>query len=124
MALGKAVKIDGTDRGPIEVRLEPTASATGRLLDGAGRPCDGVEVRAWRVVNEPTRGSQQEFSPPIQATTDADGRFRIVGIVPGVAQKLWVKGLGASPPAFILEGWTPKPGEVKDIGEIRPGGVE
>ena len=45
--LGKAVKIDGTDRCPIEVRLEPTASATGRLLDGAGRPCDGVEVRAW-----------------------------------------------------------------------------
>ena len=29
----------------------------------------------------------------------------------------------ASPPAFILEGWTPKPGEVKDIGEIRPGGT-
>ena len=35
--LGKAVQVDGNDRGPIEVRLEPTAAVTGRLLDEAGQ---------------------------------------------------------------------------------------
>jgi RNA polymerase sigma factor (sigma-70 family) len=118
--LGKTVRVNPRDSGPLEVRLEPTASVTGRLLDAMGRPCEGIGVRVLRLIDEPTRGAQLEFIPPIQATTDADGRFRIDGIVPGAVQELQAVGFQAGPGGFLLEDWTPKPGEVKDLGEIRP----
>jgi RNA polymerase sigma factor (sigma-70 family) len=114
--LGKTVRVDGKETGRLEVRLEPTATATGRLLDKAGQPVDHAELRVWRLIEEPTRGAHQELSPPIAGTTDSEGRFRIVGIVPVAVQKI---GLKVDGEAFILERWTPKPGEVKDLGEIR-----
>ena len=36
--LGKTLRIDGSDPGPIDVRLEPLGSLTGRLVDAAGKP--------------------------------------------------------------------------------------
>jgi RNA polymerase sigma factor (sigma-70 family) len=118
--LGQTVHVDGRETGPIEVRLEPTASVAGRLLDKAGRPLDGIELHIFREVREPTRGAHGDFSPTIKATTDSEGRFRIDGIVPGAVQKVRVVGLKGQAEVFILEDWTPKPGEVKDLGEIRP----
>jgi hypothetical protein len=117
--LGKTVRVDATETGPIEIRLEPTASVTGRLLDGSGQPRDGVEVRVLRVIKEPTRGAVLAFSPPIGATTDGAGRFRIDGIVPGAAQRIQVIGPKGEEGTVVVEDWTPKSGEVKDLGEIR-----
>jgi RNA polymerase sigma factor (sigma-70 family) len=118
--LGQTVHVDGRETGPIEVRLEPTASVTGRLLDQAGRPLDGIELHIYREIREPTRGAHGDFSPPIQATTDSEGRFRIDGIVPGAVQKVRAVGLKDGAGGFIIEDWTPRSGEVKDLGEIRP----
>jgi RNA polymerase sigma factor (sigma-70 family) len=120
--LGNAVQVDGNDRGPIEVRLEPTAALTGRLIDKGGKPVEGLVLRMFRLIEEPIRGAQQEFTPPIQATSDRDGRFRIDGIIPGVEQKLSARGFQGEAEGFILVDWTPKPGEVKDLGEVRPNG--
>jgi RNA polymerase sigma factor (sigma-70 family) len=117
--LGKTLRVDVKEKGPLEVRLEPTASARGRLLDGSGLPRDGVELRVMRLIKEPTRGAHLDFSPPIGATTDQDGRFQIDGVVPGAVQKIRAIGLKGGSEVFILEDWTPKPGEVKDLGEIR-----
>jgi hypothetical protein len=118
--LGKTRLVDVNQTGPLEVRLEPTASWTGRLLDASGRPCEGIEVQVLRLIREPTRGAQPPFSPPIRATTGPDGRFRIDGIVPGTVQKIQAVGFKGECNGFILEDWTPKPGEVRDLGEIRP----
>ena len=85
-----------------------------------GSPPMGSSLRMFRLIDEPTRGAQQEFTPPIQATSDQDGRFRIDGIVPGVKQKLSARGFQGEAEGFILEDWTPRPGEVKDLGEVRP----
>ncbi len=118
--LGKAVQVDVGDKGPLQVRLEPTATVTGRLRDKAGQPVEGLVLRMFRLIDEPTRGSQREFDPPLQATTDRDGRFRIDGIVPGLNQKVSARGFQGNFEGFILVDWTPKPGEVKDLGEVRP----
>ena len=120
--LGKAVQVGPKDRGPIEARLEPTATITGRLLDDAKQPLAGVDVRVWRQIDEPSRGAHQELDPPVQATTDQAGRFRIDGIVPGLTQKIRAKGLKSGPSGFIVEDWTTKSGEVKALGEVRPKG--
>jgi hypothetical protein len=117
--LGQTIRVDAKEAGPLEVRLQPAATVLGRLLDGSGQPREGVEVRVMRQIEEPTRIWHVDFSPPIQTKTDGDGRFRIDTIVPGTAQKIRVLGLKGSSEVFILQDWTPKPGEVKDLGEIR-----
>jgi hypothetical protein len=119
--LGKAVRIDLGDRGPLEVRLEPLAAVTGRLVDEAGQPLEGVELQLLRQIHEPLRGAQPEFSPPLGATTDRDGRFRLEGIVPGVTHNLQANGIRAGSVDFLLEDWTPRGGEVKDLGQVAPG---
>jgi len=116
--LGKAVRVDVGDRGPLEVRLEALAAVGGRLVDEAARPREGVEIRLLRLVSEPLRGAQPEFSPPIQTTTDPDGRFRLNGIVPGGTYRLWAPNIKPGGRNFILEDWTPKAGELKDLGEV------
>jgi protocatechuate 3,4-dioxygenase beta subunit len=116
--LGKTVRVEATETGPLEVRLEPAASITGRLLDDAGRPRDGIEIRVVRVFHDRTRSARADFDPPIRATTDVEGRFRIDGIVPGTVQKIRA-GLRNNPEVFLIDDWTPEPGEVKDLGEVR-----
>jgi RNA polymerase sigma factor (sigma-70 family) len=120
--LGKAWRVVGKEQGPLQVRLEPTASVTGRLLEAPGRPREGALVRVWRDSHEPTRRIRQPFEPPIQATSGPDGRFRIDGIVPGEVQTLQAIGWIDQAEVPILEDWTPKPGELKDLGEILRGG--
>jgi RNA polymerase sigma factor (sigma-70 family) len=120
--LGKTVQVDVRETGPLEVRLEPTASAKGRLLDGSGQPREGVEVRVMRLIKEPTRGAHLDFSPRIKATTDRDGRFQIDGIVAGTTQKIRAVVPESGAQVFILEDWTPRSGEVKDLGDVKAKG--
>jgi hypothetical protein len=114
--LGKTIRIDGSDPGPIDVRLEPMASLTGRLVDGAGKSLKATELRLLRIVNEPYVGANGEFTPPLQATADGDGRFRIDGIIPGTAY--WLQTSQGS--YFNRDFWTPRAGEAKDLGNITP----
>ncbi len=114
--IGAALKVDGTDPGPIRVCLEPLASLTGRLLDESGQPRKGVKMRLLRVVEEPFVGANGELTPPLQATTDGDGRFRIDGIIPGTAY--WLQTSEGR--FFNQDFWTPKPAETKNLGDITP----
>jgi hypothetical protein len=101
------------------VTLEPTASATGRLLDASGQPLAGIEVRVERLVDEPTRGAQLEFGPSIHAVTANDGTFRIEGLVAGTAQNLRASGFDGGDNGDILHGWPPASGEIRDLGTIQ-----
>jgi RNA polymerase sigma factor (sigma-70 family) len=113
--LGKTLRIDGSDRNPIDVRLEPLGSLAGRLVDAAGKPQSGVTLRLLRIVEEPFVGASGEFSPPLRATTGKDGRFRIDGIIAGTAY--WLQ---TSEGHVIDRFFTATAGEVKDIGDITP----
>jgi hypothetical protein len=120
--LGKTLQVGSQDREPINVRLEPTATITGRLFDDLKQPLAGVEVRVSPQFDGAIRGFDRELDPPMHAKTDQAGHFRIDGLVPGLTHKIWATGFKSGPSGVILEGWTPKTGEVKDLGEVRPNG--
>ena len=42
--LGKLLLVRGDEKGPLEVRLEPLGTATGRLVDSKGNPAAGIVV--------------------------------------------------------------------------------
>ena len=71
--LGKTLRIDGSDPGPIKVQLEPMASLAGRLLDESGKPSKGAELRLLRIVDEPLVVRQRRIHTAV-ASDNRQGR--------------------------------------------------
>jgi hypothetical protein len=67
-------------------------------------------------VQEPFVGANGEFSPPLRGTTDQDGRFSIDGIIPGTAY--WLQTSEGQ--FFNRDFWTPRAGETRDLGDVKP----
>jgi protocatechuate 3,4-dioxygenase beta subunit len=78
------VTLRGDEAGPVTVRLEAPGSITGRVVDGEGRPVPGLRVTVHYREDAP-RALADTFRPkddPVK--TDADGRFRLDGLFPGL----------------------------------------
>jgi RNA polymerase sigma factor (sigma-70 family) len=76
--LSAETTVRGDSAEPTIVRMRPTSSVTGRLLDAAGRPVTGASSSVWYDLEDP---------PPIPlprdaVQTDTEGRFRVRGIFP------------------------------------------
>ncbi len=102
---------DGT---PIEVHLGPPGSVKGRLVDDEGRPLSDVRLQ----LVSPT------LLPEVATSAaDADGRFLIVGLIPGIESGVAV---GKKPrPGYRLDNGgilehirLKRPGEVRDLGDV------
>jgi hypothetical protein len=130
--LGKAQTVRGDEGGGFMVRLQPLSSLTGRILDADGRPCVGAQVemslsgKGDNGARLPvqffiTRGT---WAAKLEAkgTTDADGRFRLAGLLPGLKytlrasegesddpERMIVQRDGISPPAAGLN---------EDLGDL------
>jgi hypothetical protein len=68
---------------PVTVRLQPGAVLTGRLLDEDGKPLAGIAVRIGYQANGVFWLIKEVFGDN-SVKTDADGRFRVEGIFPGL----------------------------------------
>ena len=129
--LTKAVELQGSEPSPLTVRLEPAGTITGRLVDAEGQPWAGVAVTAhlsmspaelWTLPYEALGrtglfgGGKNELFTRGTAT-DADGRFRIAGLLPGLKYELHaqIRGIGkkpdAKPPFAIPRGLTVEAGQ-------------
>ena len=111
--LGGILNLTGQPKEPPTVRLAPLGVVTGRLLDEDGEPLVGAPVRldGARLVDPTFRVWAETLR------TDAQGRFRIEGLVPGKLYGVLVqqRSFGRRVfPAFRL-----KPGEAKNLGETR-----
>jgi protocatechuate 3,4-dioxygenase beta subunit len=137
--LARLVKLRGDEKEPLAVRLEPPGTLTGRVLDANGRPWAGLKVSAaydiagieearvaakdyhdlpWELLYEyPTWGPMLNK----EATTDADGRFRLNGLVPGLTYDVAAKaGEGQGVPVVVTrERLGVEAGQAKDLGELR-----
>ena len=93
-------------RANLDVQMRPSGSARGRLIDFEGRPVSGIGVMAW-FEGRPVPGGTQNVS-------DADGRFEINGMPPGLAViAAEVRGGQAGPTRVYYPG-------VLDANEAQP----
>ena len=95
------------------MKLQPWGTVVGRVVDEEGKPRTDVEIfSTTRERHDPEAGDLQ-----VKPTVDAEGRFRIEGLVPGVKYD----ALGNAPNKAtgpILKGVQVGPDEVKDLGDI------
>jgi RNA polymerase sigma factor (sigma-70 family) len=111
---------------PVRVRLHPAGTVTGRLVDEKGLPLVGVRLRSHafdfidvRLPNEPERdGPIWPGSETI--TSDAEGRFRLVGFFPDEESMIGLELPGGRPYLYnkAIYGFKLGPGEVRDLGTV------
>jgi RNA polymerase sigma factor (sigma-70 family) len=105
--LAGVLQVRGDDRGPLTAKLEPCGAVTGRLVTADGKPRAGVllHVPGWLLSTD-------------NLQTDRDGRFRVEGLVPGVAYTLEIIQNG-NPVGQVFTGLTLKAGETRDLGNVK-----
>jgi hypothetical protein len=112
--------LQGDEKGPLTVRLQPWGAATGRLVGADGRPV--TDARILLVCPSlPPPGLQPLAGV---ARTDAEGRFRVEGLSPGLKYDLQVRRGDAKSEVILSAGDAAKgvsaaSGEVKDLGDVR-----
>lgn len=77
------------DVGPVEVRLEPGATVTGRVLDPVGAPTPGVRVRARYWYED---GERERWVFRGWATSGRGGRFEVTGLPAGKTELQALQG--------------------------------
>jgi hypothetical protein len=117
---------------PLELKLVPAGAITGRIVDEDGQPL--AEARLHLKMYEPNRRMNLPHGPrtfwPCNETftTDAMGRFRAEGFVPGVATDISVADPNAQASfAYLptldtggaLRNLAVPPGQVRDIGDVK-----
>ena len=103
LAPKRVERLDGTK--PAVVRLEPGASITGVVLDGATRaPAAGANVWAWVRAGLGAERWEPE-SGRVSTTCDARGRFKLEGLAAGtVSVTATAPGLGRATRQSVLVG--------------------
>ena len=111
--LAGSLVLKGDKTGDLTVKLQPWGTIVGRVVDDEGKPRTDVEFFSTiRERPDPERGDLEN-----KPTVDAQGRFRIEGLVPGVKYDAFGHPSGkASGP--LLKGVQVGPGEVKDLGDL------
>jgi RNA polymerase sigma factor (sigma-70 family) len=117
-----SVYLKGDETGPLTMTLQPYGTITGRIVDEEGRPRAGVGIMS-AGGSMPERPAEQAILPGGSVgggiRLGRDGRFRIEGLVPGLKY-----GAGASHDSTYLgelfHDLTVTPGEVKNLGDIKP----
>jgi RNA polymerase sigma factor (sigma-70 family) len=137
--LAKVLRLGGDEKGPLVVKLEPLGAVAGRVLGGDGGPA------AERVV---TPGPNNHFAYykeypidllhnnqhqihrtgrlvlwlPDRVETDAAGKFKIDGLIPGLKYHIQVSdrplGQGVTSSHFVDV--SVEPGKAKDLGDLKP----
>ena len=118
----------GDGDAPYTVRMQPWAAVTGRVVDEQGRPLPVQDLRLAPLSRTSlAAGAAREFAahddpeagifPTV--STDAQGRFRVERLVPGLSYSADIYlGVGRrGGPAF--EDLKLAPGEVRDLGDLR-----
>jgi RNA polymerase sigma factor (sigma-70 family) len=113
---------------PLEVRLGPPGSVKGRLVDEDGLPLAGatLSVMSFELngLDNLPPGHHALWPDDETFTADADGRFEVVGLKPGVKCFIGVQ-LKTRPNVRLDTGQVfrnivlERLGEVRDVGEVK-----
>jgi RNA polymerase sigma factor (sigma-70 family) len=108
--LAGAVVVQGDQKGPCVVRLQPWGTVRGRLVGKDGRPRAGVDLQ---LKGEPLPGSRGRFQ------TGTDGRFHFAGLVPGRPYYLLEMKDRYVPRGQVGAAVNVKAGQTRDLGDVR-----
>jgi RNA polymerase sigma factor (sigma-70 family) len=115
--LAAAVVVKGDELEGLTVRLQPTATITGRLLDTDGAPLPGAQIAG------DIKGGQlsiaQGWGGFFWGQTDKAGRFRIEEIIPGLRVGAHHHRNSGRRGDQLFDTLKLKPGEVRDLGDIK-----
>jgi hypothetical protein len=127
--LGKVQPVRGDEDGPVTVRLEPLGGVTGRVLDAKGQPWAGLTVaveltRKFTDYKDLPFETMENLGPvmAVKLKTDAEGKFRAEGLLPGLKYHLVVSDGELKPGkivAYHIEELSPESGKVKDLGDLK-----
>jgi RNA polymerase sigma factor (sigma-70 family) len=121
--LGAVANLRCDAKGPVVVRLEPTATAKGTMVDEKGKPLEGSQILPWIVLTRDDRELKAEdFRDESMATAYAiftqetlpdshPAEFKYDNLIPGL--RYYVGSAGTYHPIPAL-----KPGEVRNLGKI------
>ena len=118
--LGGTIAIDGGSDEPVNIKLAALGGIKGRLVDPEGQPLAGVTI-SESYVAEAGRELIRHMQPPRpQIKTDAEGRFQIDGLVPGLEFSLEMRKnrkffVGGSQ----VGGLKVEPGQARDLGDLK-----
>jgi RNA polymerase sigma factor (sigma-70 family) len=125
--LARVQVIPAGRKDPLTVRLEPTGTLVGRVLDGAGKPLAGAAVEARYAFGQTVEGEGARGGLPTplgfvdsgwmellngRAITDRDGRFRLAGLAPGLKY-------GLEAPGVERHDLSVQPGKDNDLGDLK-----
>jgi RNA polymerase sigma factor (sigma-70 family) len=123
----QAVRSDAAH--PLTVRLEPLGSVRGRVLDTNGSPRAGLTISVMHSYQrEDYDGLPLEllFEYPSwtklidgETTTDAEGRFRVEGLAPGLKYFVNIKDGQEILPAYTKGNLTVESGKATDLGDLK-----
>jgi protocatechuate 3,4-dioxygenase beta subunit len=129
--LGKVQVVRADQGGPLQVRLEALGSATGSILDADGRPRSSLQVHA-RISQKPEDSAQLPLDIlfdgawrqrlEARGTTDASGKFRLDGLMPGLKYVLEVREGEEGAVVELLRppgSWAIDSGGNKDLGDFK-----
>jgi len=132
--LAGSVLVRGNEKEPITVKLAPWATVSGRLLDAAGMPIKNATLDFTEI---PPRKPGEPLSletglhvfvrwgyrsmPDPTPRTDEEGRFRVVGLIPGLKYNLakyesdtpMGRHVGLAFSELVLQS-----GEARDLGDV------
>jgi hypothetical protein len=99
---------------------------TGRVVGAGGRPLAGLRIHPYFedvVVNKHIPFEFLENTSPLQSgttKTDAEGKFRLEGLIPGLKYRVIASGEGLGERFVDLaRGQSVESGKVKDLGGLK-----
>jgi hypothetical protein len=118
------VKLSGTEKEPLAVKLAPVAKAKGVLVHQDGKPIAnaivllGYRDRAADEIYQVIRGGRWSSESVVE--TNDKGEFALDRIIPGLKFQVYARKGNKSlvPPKWEEGGFSVKSGEMADLGKV------
>jgi hypothetical protein len=107
--LAAAVILKGDEPAGLTVKLKPTATLTGRVVTEKGEPVRNTYIHGRLEAGQ--LNMPRDWDGFFSGQTDAEGRFRIEGLLAGVKLGAYYGNL--------FKNLTLQPGEVRNLGDIK-----
>lgn len=121
---------EATDK-PVQLRLEESAIASGRITDDQGRPrsrwfvaaLSAGLVESMNAAGRNTANNRSGMFEFDESLTDADGYFRLKGLPPGVLIEIATgpREEGRRLEPAVIKTLSLRPGQTMDLGQLKIG---